>query len=188
MDEIVDIPCSRGVLRLRPERDEDLEFRFRLFCNSRPELALLPLEPAARDQLMQLQFRAQTMSYRARFSQARFDIIELDGVAIGRIVVDRLGTAVYIVDQAVTPQYRNLGIGSTIMRALMREAGRAGLSVCLMVSTTNDPSLRLYLRLGFVTVEAGPTHIELEWRALRAVGETRSSARGGPHNSYRKAL
>ena len=89
MDEIVDIPCSRGVLRLRPERDEDLEFRFRLFCNFRPELALLPLEPAARDQLMQLQFRAQTMSYRARFSQARFDIIELDGVAIGRIVVDR---------------------------------------------------------------------------------------------------
>ena len=188
MDEIVDIPCSRGVLRLRPERDDDLEFRFRLFCDSRPELALLPLEPAARDQLMQLQFRAQTMSYRAQFSQARFDIIELDGVAIGRIVVDRPGTAVHIVDQALTPQHRNLGLGSTIMRALMREAGRAGLSVCLMVSTTNDPSLRLYLRLGFVTVKAGPTHIELEWRALRAVGESRSSAHGGPHDPYRKAL
>jgi ribosomal protein S18 acetylase RimI-like enzyme len=118
-----------------------------------------------REQLMQHQFRAQTMSYRAQFPNARFDIIELDGAAIGRIVVDRPGSAIHIIDQAITPQYRNLGFGGTIMRALMQEAGSAGLPVRLMVSTANDPSQRLYLRLGFVPTHTGVTHIELEWRA-----------------------
>jgi ribosomal protein S18 acetylase RimI-like enzyme len=165
MDDIVEIPSPRGMLRLRPEREDDLAFRFRLFCDSRPELALLPLEPAMRDQLMQHQFRAQTMSYRAQFPRARFDIIELDGAAIGRIVVDRPGTAVHIVDQALTPPYRNLGLGSTIMRALMREAAGMNLPMRLQVGSNNDASLRLYLRLGFAPIRTTATHIELEWRA-----------------------
>jgi ribosomal protein S18 acetylase RimI-like enzyme len=164
MNDIVEIPSPRGVLRLRPEREDDQAFRYRLFWDSRPELALLPLEPAMREQLMQHQFRAQTVSYRAQFPDARFDIIELDGAAIGRIVVDRPGSAIHIIDQAIMPQRRNLGLGSTIMRALMQEAARAGLPVRLMVSTANDPSQRLYLRLGFVPIQTGVTHIELEWR------------------------
>jgi ribosomal protein S18 acetylase RimI-like enzyme len=172
MDEIVDIPCSRGLLRLRPERDDDLAFRFRLFCDAQPELALLPLAGAAREQLMNLQFRAQTMSYRAQFPHARFDIIELDGVAIGRIVVDRPGAAVRIVDQALVPQFRNLGIGTAIMRALMQEASRAGLPMRLHVTSSNDAALRLYSRLGFVPVETSATHIELEWRAPARAAES----------------
>jgi ribosomal protein S18 acetylase RimI-like enzyme len=165
LDEIVVISCSHGELRLRPERDDDIIFRLRLFRDSRPELALLPLPSPVLDQMMDFQFRAQSMSYRAQFPWARFDIIELDGIAIGRIVVDRPGTAIHIVDQAIAPPFRGLGLGSTIMRALMQEAGAAGLPVRLMVATNNEPSLRLYLRLGFATVETGPTHIALEWRA-----------------------
>jgi ribosomal protein S18 acetylase RimI-like enzyme len=165
MDEIVEIPSPRGPLRLRPEREEDLAFRYRLFCDSRPELALLPLEPAMREQLVQHQFRAQTVGYRTEFPNARFDIIEAEGVAIGRIVVDRPGSAIHIVDQAITPAYRNLGLGTTIMRALMEEAARAGVPVRLMVSTDNEPSRRLYIRMGFMTIGTSPTHIKLEWRA-----------------------
>jgi ribosomal protein S18 acetylase RimI-like enzyme len=165
MDEIVEISCPHGALRLRPERDDDLAFRLRLFRDSRPELALLPLPSPMLDQVVDFQFRAQTMSYRAQFPRARFDIIELDGAPIGRIVVDRPGSAIHIVDQALTPQYRNRGLGSTIMGALMREAGEAGLPVRLTVAPSNQPSLRLYLRLGFRTVETGPTHIALEWRS-----------------------
>jgi ribosomal protein S18 acetylase RimI-like enzyme len=165
MDEIVEIPCSRGMLRLRPEREDDLAFRFRLFCDARPDLALLPLPPAAREQIVTMQFRAQTMSYRAAFPAARFDIIELEGAPIGRIVVDRSGTAVHIVDQALSPQFRNLGIGSTIMRSLMREAERAGRALRLQVASDNAAALRLYLRLGFVPLEAAPSHAMLEWRA-----------------------
>src|SRR5262249_46377085 len=147
MHEMLEIDSPAGVLTLRPERDEDKDFRYRLFCDSRqPEFALL-LTPDAFQQIMTQQFQAQTVSYRAQFPQARFDIIELGGRPIGRIVVDRPGSMLHIVDQAIIPALRSRGIGTAIMRALMDEAGAAGLPVRLEVASENDPSLRLYRRL-----------------------------------------
>jgi RimJ/RimL family protein N-acetyltransferase len=169
MEEVIDISSPLGTLRLRPEQEEDRDFRFRLFVDSRlPEFALLRQQvgPAAYDQIMQMQFHAQTVSYRAQFPEARFDIIELDGTPIGRIVVDRPLGMVHIVDQAVIPAERNRGIGTAIMKGLMDEAGRIRLPVRLKVASSNDPSMRLYLRLGFVPIETAPLFIEMEWRAL----------------------
>jgi ribosomal protein S18 acetylase RimI-like enzyme len=165
MPDTIEIASSRGMLRLRPEREDDLAFRLRLFGDSRPDLALVPLAPAAREQLVGLQFRAQTLSYGAQFPQARFDIIELDGVAIGRIVVDRSAAELRIVDQALVPAFRGLGIGSTILRALMEEAGRAQRPLRLHVASNNDAAKRLYARLGFVPIATSLTYTELEWRA-----------------------
>jgi RimJ/RimL family protein N-acetyltransferase len=168
MGDVTEISLLFGLLRLRPERDEDRNFRFCLFRDSRlPEFALLQRQvtPEVYDQIMQMQFQAQTVSYRAQFPGARFDIIELDGTPIGRIVVDRPLGMVHIVDQAVIPAERNRGIGTAIMKALMDEAARAALPVRLKVASSNDPSMRLYLRLGFVPVETAPLYIEMEWRA-----------------------
>jgi RimJ/RimL family protein N-acetyltransferase len=165
-EDVIEIGSALGVLRLRPERDDDQAFRFRLFCDSRPaEFALLPLDPAAMAQLMRLQFQAQTVSYRADFASARFDIIELDHRPVGRIVVDRPGDQLHIVDQAIVPPLRNRGLGTTIMQALMDEARRIRLPLRLKVASTNDPSMRLYLRLGLVPIATEPFYIEMEWRA-----------------------
>jgi ribosomal protein S18 acetylase RimI-like enzyme len=165
MHETVEIPSPAGLVRLRPERDDDRDFRYRLFCESRqPEFALV-FPPPVYHQVMAHQFQAQTVSYRNDFPRARFDIIELAGQPIGRIVVDRPGTVVYIVDQAIVPALRGRGIGSAIMRALMDEAGAAGLPVRLMVASDSDASLRLYVRLGFVPIRTVQFHTELEWRA-----------------------
>ena len=158
-----DIPSPAGVVRLRPEREEDRGFRYRLFCDSRqPEFALV-LPPDVFQQLMAHQFQAQTVSYRAQFPQARFDIIELDGRPIGRIVVDRPGDRIYIVDQAIVPELRGRGIGTAIMRSLMDEAAALRVPVTLQVASSNDPSMRLYLRLGFVPTGAATMYIELAW-------------------------
>jgi ribosomal protein S18 acetylase RimI-like enzyme len=165
VDDVVEIGSKLGMLCLRPERDEDDAFRFALFCQSRPaELALLRLEPAAFHQLMRFQYQAQTLSYRANFPNARFDIIELDRLPIGRIVVNRPGAVVHIVDQAIVPSLRNRGLGTTIMQALMNEAARAGLPVRLKVASSNDPPMRLYLRLGFVPLKTDPMYLEMEWQ------------------------
>jgi ribosomal protein S18 acetylase RimI-like enzyme len=129
------------------------------------EFALLRLEPAAFDQLMRFHFRSQTAGYRANFPGARFDIIELASLPIGRIVVDRPRDVLHIVDQAIVPSQRNRGVGTTIMKALMDEAGRAGQKVRLMVASTNDPAMRLYRRLGFAPIATDPLSIEMEWRA-----------------------
>src|SRR5262249_22540371 len=115
----VDMPSPVGPVRLRPERADDRDFRYELFCDSRqPEFALV-LPPDVFRQVMAHQFHAQTVGYLAEFPQARFDIVELDGRPIGRIVVDRPGTMLHIVDQAIIPELRGRGIGTAIMRALM---------------------------------------------------------------------
>jgi ribosomal protein S18 acetylase RimI-like enzyme len=170
-EDRVAIPSPAGAVILRPERDDDQAFRFGLFCDSRlPEWYQVAIEPALREQLMRHQFAAQTVSYRQHFPAARFDIIELAGEPIGRLVVDRPGTMVHIVDQAIVPRLRNRGIGTAIMRALMDEARQAGLPVRLKVASSNDPSIRLYLRLGFVPIEEIPAYIELEWKGKRDPG------------------
>lgn len=156
-----------GVLQRRDERGDDDDFRFRLFCQSRPPgLSALPLAPAAMEQLMRLQFRAQTNSYRAEFPAAQFHIIELDARPIGRIIVDRSEARLLIVDQAIVPELRRRGIGTAIMRSVMDEAATSALPVRLQVASDNDPARRLYLRLGFVAVSsATPMYTELEWNA-----------------------
>jgi ribosomal protein S18 acetylase RimI-like enzyme len=164
-NDAIDIPSTHGVLRLRPEAPADADFRFQLFCDSRlPEWYQVELAPEVREQLMRHQFQAQTMTYRARFPAARHDIIWLAGERIGRIVVNRPGDQVHIVDHAIVPALRNQGIGTAIMRSLMDEAAHAGLPVRLKVASSNDPSLRLYRRLGFTPIADAPAYIELEWR------------------------
>ena len=165
MNDTISIPSPLGPMTLRPEREDDQAFRYELFRVSRPpEWDMVQLDPQLREQLDRHQFAAQTSSYRTQFAKARFDIIELDGERIGRIVVDRPGNELHIVDQAIVPAQRNRGIGTAIMRALLEEARVANIPVRLEVSSENDPSMRLYRRLGFAAIETFPFYIQMEWR------------------------
>jgi RimJ/RimL family protein N-acetyltransferase len=166
MNDVIEIPSAFGLLRLRPEREDDREFRYQLFCDSRlPEWYIVQMDPAVRARLTQHQFQAQTETYLARFPRARFDIIELGGERIGRIVVNRPGPHLHLVDHNIVPALRNKGIGTAVMQALMEEARGAGIPFRLKVASSNDPSLRLYLRLGFKPIQEVPAYIELEWTA-----------------------
>ncbi len=160
------LASAAGTIRLRPECADDEAFRFKLFCRSRPDdWSALRIEPALLEGLMRHQFLAQTAGYRTQFPSAAFDIIERAGERIGRMVVDRPGKHVHIVDQAILPTQRNQGIGTAILRALMAEAAALGLPVRLKVASSNDPSMRLYGRLGFIVVEETPTYLDMTWRA-----------------------
>lgn len=157
------IPSPEGLLQLRPERDDDEAFRYHLFCESRTkEWDAVRANAVLFEQLMQHQFRAQTEGYRSQFPDARFDIVELSRRSIGRIVVDRPGTMIHVVDLAIVPSLRNRGIGTAIMQSVIDEAQRSDVAIKLYVSSANDPSLRLYLRLGFVPIVSDPAYILLE--------------------------
>jgi ribosomal protein S18 acetylase RimI-like enzyme len=159
----LEIPSPAGAISLRPEREADRAFRYQLFCDSRqPEFALM-LPPEVFQQVMAHQFHAQTVSYQGQYPQGRFDIIEIAGRPIGRIVVDRADDRLHIVDQAIIPGLRGRGIGTAVMRALMDESAARGVPVTLHVASSNDPSMRLYLRLGFVPTESTALYITLTW-------------------------
>lgn len=165
MPQPVTVPSPLGDLVLRTEREDDRDFRLELFCGSRaPEWYVIQWEPNLFDQIMRQQFQAQTMSYAQQFPHARFDIIELDGRPIGRIVVDRPEDQVHLVDLAIVHDRRGQGLGEAILRALMAEAEAAELPVRLEVASSNDPTMRLYQRLGFRQCAETPLYIQMEWR------------------------
>lgn len=169
MDRVIDISSPLGKLRLRPERAGDEDFRFDLFCSSRPpEWQMAGFDPHLLRHLMRQQFQAQTVGYLTQFPGARFDIVELDGAPVGRIVVDRPGGLIHIIDQAIVPGLRGRGIGASIMASLMDEADRGGIPVRLKVASDNDPSMRLYLRLGFAVIDRTEMYLEMEWRGKGA--------------------
>jgi ribosomal protein S18 acetylase RimI-like enzyme len=171
MNDAIGLSSPAGDLVIRPERDDDEAFRFRLFCASRqPEFARL-LAPDVLETIMRQQFHAQMVSYRARFPRARGDIIELAGKPVGRVMVDRAEKVLHIVDQAVTAELRNRGIGTAIMRALMEEARRTNRAVRLGVAAANEQALRLYRRLGFAPIETKEHYLWLEWRPDTAAVE-----------------
>jgi ribosomal protein S18 acetylase RimI-like enzyme len=158
----MDIATSMGVVRIRPEQPQDEPFRFALFCESRPDLALLP--PPMRGNIQQMQFQAQTAGYRAQFPQARWEIVECAGEPIGRLVCDRSQDFLHLVDIALLARTRNGGVGAAILRTLTDEAAATGVAVQLRVGHTN-PAAGLYHRLGFVVTATNATDATMEWRA-----------------------
>jgi ribosomal protein S18 acetylase RimI-like enzyme len=157
-----------GELTLRPEADDgsDEAFLFDLFASVKaPEMALMPIDERGREQLLRMQYRSMTTSYRVGFPSARFDIIELDHTRIGRLVTDVQPDHVYYVDIALLPHARGRGIGTSLMRAALEEPRCLGMPCRVKVMTDNIASLRLWARLGFTLRAEIPPQVELEWRA-----------------------
>ncbi len=109
------------------------------------------------------QFDAQRAHYRKYYSNARFDIIELEGQSIGRIYLAEVDDEIRIMDIALIPEKRNRGIGGDLTRAVLDFARGAGKNVSLHVEEEN-PAKRLYDRLGFEVVGEISFYKKMEWR------------------------
>jgi len=150
---------------LRSTCADDEPFLRRLYASTRAEeLSVLDGSEEQKQAFLALQFDAQDRHYRARFPLARFDVIERDGVPVGRLCVDRSEGAIHVVDLALLPAHRGGGLGSALLRRLQREAATRGSAVVLHVVRTN-PALRLYARLGFHVLHHEAIHVEMVWRA-----------------------
>ncbi|MEO1642442.1 MAG: GNAT family N-acetyltransferase, partial [Pseudomonadota bacterium] len=62
---------------------------------------------------------------------------------------------------AILSAHRNKGIGGRVLADIITQAAEAQVTLALQVETRN-PARRLYERLGFQTVGASPTHIEMQ--------------------------
>lgn len=155
------LETAKGPVILRPEQPSDADFLYTLFRGRMlPDLAALPLDDGARETLIRMQFDAQTKGYRARFPDARFDVVHSHGVPIGRLIVDQTQDAGCIVDFALLPAARRGGLGTAILGAVL--AGMATTVRCKVI-WNNTPSLRMCQRLGFVQTGGDLPFLQLEW-------------------------
>ncbi len=150
---------------LRPAEAADDRFMRALYATTRAdEMALVPWTPEQKAAFLDMQFRAQRLSYLNEYPQADYYLIELSGQAAGRMIVDRSGKTLLLMDIALLPEFRAQGIGTMLIRALQDEAHHSGRAVRLYVETFN-PALRLYERLGFRAIGEVGIYLEMEWTA-----------------------
>jgi ribosomal protein S18 acetylase RimI-like enzyme len=116
---------------------------------------------------LETQARAQHREYRQHFADAQWLVIEHDGIAVGRLYLDRRDRTHHIIDIAFLPQWRNRGLGSALLCDLLEEAARADKAVSIHVEKFN-PALRLYQRLGFAAIEDRGVYELMEWSASPA--------------------
>jgi GNAT superfamily N-acetyltransferase len=150
-------------ITLRPATPDDLAFLATLYASTRAdELALAGFPPNQRDAFCQMQFNAQQQHYRNYFGHAVDSLILCEGVPIGRELIARTNNEIFLVDIALLPPHRNLGIGTARVRALIDESEQRGLPIQLYAEKMTRAYL-LYGREGFVfTGEEG-----LYWKMAR---------------------
>lgn len=144
---------------------EDRDFLLRVYGSTREEeLARVPWGVTERAAFITMQFDLQDRYYQQVYPHARYAIIEADGEPAGRLYLHRGTQEIVIIDIALLPQYRNLGIGGGLLRGLLDEATAAGKPVSIHVERFN-PALRLYARLGFRAVADRGVYLLLRWDA-----------------------
>ncbi len=155
-------------MTVRPEADDgsDEPFLFNLFASQKlPDMALMPLDAAGKEQLLRMQYRSMSASYHRQFPQARFEIVQLNGLRAGRLITDVTAERVYYVDIAILPQCQGGGVATALMTAVLDEPRRLGVPGRVKVMASNFASLRLCEKIGFTVAGQEPPYADLEWRA-----------------------
>jgi len=135
---------------LIPAIPKDEEFLLAVYSSTRAdEMALVNWTTEQKQAFLLMQFNAQRQYYLDQFPQAQYYIIEQAGQSIGRMIIDRSENIILLMDIALLPEYRKMGIGTALIKDLLEEADRANRPVRLHVETFN-PAMNLYKRLGFI--------------------------------------
>ncbi len=151
-------------ITLRPIEPGDMEFLYRVYASTREaELTLTDWDDAQKESFLRMQFNAQHTYYQEYYPNSAFLVILADGEQAGRLYVDRWPDQIRVVDIAVLPQYRNAGIGTTLLKDLLAEGALSGKPVTIHVEQYN-PALRLYNRLGFSRIGERGVYYLMEWR------------------------
>jgi ribosomal protein S18 acetylase RimI-like enzyme len=145
--------------------DADAGFLQALYASTRDDLRLLPLPSAQVEQLIAMQQRIHEDGRRALYPHAELMILEQDGVAAGKAVLDTTGSDWRLVELALLPALRGRGLGAALLAALQARARAHGASIGLAVLRTNTPALRLYERAGFTITGGNELQHQMVWRA-----------------------
>jgi GNAT superfamily N-acetyltransferase len=161
----LDLP-NGGELTLRLVTKEDEPFLRALYASTRDaELSQVEWPEGQRDVFVRWQFDMQRREYDARFPDARYQMIVIDGEPAGRIWVGEDEEQIRLLDIALLPQFQKRGAGTVLLGELMKEAAHAGKLLRHMVFVLNNDAHRFYERLGFVVIEDLGAYKHMEWQA-----------------------
>jgi len=91
----------------------------------------------------------QRRIFTERFNPSNAQVIVIDGAIVGHLVVESHPREVFLARIALLPAWQGRGIGTHIVKGVVRRAEASGLSTRLHVLHTNERAQALYERLGF---------------------------------------
>ena len=151
---IADAPALTSVT-LRRVRVDDEPFLRMLYASTREsELSIVPWSEEEKAAFLTMQFNAQDSFYRTHYPGAQFDVIEIEGVPAGRLYVCAGASELRVMDIALLPQYRNRGVGGSLLRTILRTAAEAGRVVTIHVEVDNPARVKLCQASGLAAVQS----------------------------------
>lgn len=151
-------------ITLRPALSGEDEFLFSVYASTRTqELTWVDWDSAQKEAFLRMQFQAQRGQYQFTYPAAINQIIEFNGVPAGRLIVDRSANETCLVDIALLPEFRHLGLGASLLRNLQAEGKKISLHVI-----RSNPAVNLYQRLGFIFVGEEAFYSQMEWSPAAA--------------------
>lgn len=132
--------------RLRKASAQDVVFLFNVSTEAmRPVVESLHPEQT-------FDTESEFKNYQEKYIPDEIDVIQLDGVDIGRLRIVRSAESIYIGGIQILPEFQNRGIGSAIVTDLIQESNSAGVPILLEAHEVNTKALNFYKRQGFVEV------------------------------------
>lgn len=163
-------------INFRPIADRDHDFLCRLYASTREEeLAAAPWTDEYKAEFLRGQFEAQHQHYMNYFADASFALILEGAEPIGRLYLEERDEEFRIIDIALLPERRQQGLGRALLEEVLEKGAAAGKKVRIHVET-NNPAMRLYLRLGFSRVEDQGPYYLMEWSPGESAGQAAAEA------------
>lgn len=106
---------------------------------------------------------AQRAYFDERFDPSGGQVIQVDGVDVGEMLVDERPGDLFLARLALLPEWQGHGIGSAIIRMLIDRARALESALTLDVFKANSRAAQLYESLGFARTGASETDVSMRF-------------------------
>lgn len=151
-------------LAVRHTTPLDREFLLGLYAQTRDdELAITGWTDEQRREFIHFQFTVQDADYHARYPDASFDLVLLDGEPVGRLYTDRTPAAIHVIDITMAQSWQRRGLGTGLLLRIMDEAVATSCPITLHAEI-GSPAQAWYERLGFVADGQHGPRVHMRWQ------------------------
>ena len=135
-----------SVYALRTAQQDDLHFLFDVSTK-----AMLPIRKTQQPNL-ELDLEQEFKEYSQKFVPEKIQVIQFNGIDVGRLRVVRSAGEIYIGGIQILPSFQDKGIGSAVFTDLVKEADKLQVPIKLEVAKVNEVAKKFYKKFGFISV------------------------------------
>ncbi len=152
------------MIRLRQIKEKDDAFIEAVYGSTRTnELNLTNWPEQQKKAFIIMQSMAQLAEYKAKYPGAVYQLIIYNKQPAGRFYTWEDDNEIRVIDITLLPLFRSKGIGTFLLKELIKKSNSVQKKLSLHVEPTN-PALQLYRRLGFVYIKNNGRHYYMERR------------------------